>query len=122
MIQTIIDYFDTIVTALKDIRSGKYSSLIEAYDEGMKNRKRDNMNTTTTQLKISSPARFFYLEAMCAFLAKLPNTEGSMKRYKKLGNKFLISALEIAPRLSKRDILMAETFIYLKKKEEKLCR
>ena len=28
----------------------------------------------------------------------------------------------IAPRLSQRDILMATTYIFLKRKEEKLCR
>ena len=38
------------------------------------------------------------------------------------GEEFMCYASAIAPRISRRDLIMASTFIYLMRKEEQLCR
>ena len=37
------------------------------------------------------------------------------------GEQFMLDAMIIAPRMAKRDLIMASTFIYLVGKEEKIC-
>lgn len=66
--------------------------------------------------------RFFYLQGLAAFLSRLPVYREDLDRIRVIGIQFMEAAFIIAPRLSIRDILMAETYRYLKRKEELLCR
>lgn len=66
--------------------------------------------------------RFFYMQGLAAFLAKLPVYREDLDGMRNIGIRFMEVAYIIAPRLSRRDILMAETYRYLKRKEEILCR
>jgi len=65
--------------------------------------------------------RYFYLQGMAALLAKIPS-EFHYECITKTGEHFMAQAITIAPRIAKRDLIMAATYIYLMRKEEKLCR
>lgn len=69
-----------------------------------------------------SYSRFFYLQGLAAFLAKLPMNRADLDDMRIIGIHFMEVAFIVAPRLSLRDVLMAETYRYLKRKEEALCR
>ena len=69
-----------------------------------------------------SYSRFFYLQGLAAFLAKLPVYREDLDELRVIGIRFMETACIVAPRLSQRDILMAETYSYLKRKEEMLCQ
>ena len=69
----------------------------------------------------SSYGWFFYLQGVAAFLTRLP-IDRAYDDKRKVGIKFMSEASVIAPKLSQRDILMAQVYIYLKRKEESLCQ
>ena len=69
-----------------------------------------------------SYTKYFYLQGLAAYLAKLPVKREDLDKYRSVGIEFMELAYIIAPKLSQRDILMAETFRYLKGKEDMLCR
>ena len=69
-----------------------------------------------------SYSRFFYLQGLAAYLAKLPSYREDLDDIRIIGIRFMEVAYVVAPRLSQRDILMAETYSYLKRKEEMLCQ
>ncbi len=69
----------------------------------------------------SSYGWFFYLQGVAAFLTRLP-IDRKYDDKRKIGIKFMSEASVIAPKLSQRDILMAQVYIYLKRKEESLCQ
>ena len=69
-----------------------------------------------------SYSRFFYLQGLAAYLAKLPSNREDLDDIRVVGIRFMEAAYVVAPRLSQRDILMAETYSYLKRKEEMLCQ
>ncbi|MCR5020828.1 hypothetical protein [Ruminococcus sp.] len=66
--------------------------------------------------------KFFQLQGLAAFLTRLPMDRTDLDELRIIGIRFMEAAFIIAPRLSERDILMAETYIYLMRKEEKLCQ
>ncbi len=70
----------------------------------------------------SSYAWFFYLQGIAAYLTRLPVGYESYDKHRVIGIRFMSSASIIAPKLSQRDILMAQVYIYLKRKEERLCQ
>ena len=69
-----------------------------------------------------SYSAFFYIEGLAAYLARLPVHREDLDEVRKLGIRFMEKAFIAAPRLSRRDVLMAETYRYLKRKEELICR
>lgn len=73
-------------------------------------------------LKINSLPRYFYLQGLAAFFSRIPGFDEDALFIRETGNQFLATAYEISPRMVRRDILMASTFIYLKKKEAELCQ
>ena len=93
--------------------------MVTEYEDVLRARYRKN---PLGNLNVCIPARYFYLQGLAALMAKLP------AEYRKYGwairpaEQFMVQALSIAPRMAKRDLMMASTYIYLKRKEEKLCR
>ncbi|MBR6404087.1 MAG: hypothetical protein IKS48_11940 [Eubacterium sp.] len=69
-----------------------------------------------------SIGKYLYFQGLAAFLSRIPTEYEKYDKYRMIGIKYMSSAYEIAPRLSRRDTLMAGTFIYLKTKEKKLCQ
>lgn len=70
----------------------------------------------------SSYAYFFYLQGIAAYLSRLPVGVDYYDKRRIFGIGFMTAASLIAPKLSRRDILMAQVYIYLKRKEVKLCQ
>lgn len=81
----------------------------------------DGYLSSSVPMTISYPL-FFRIEGLAAFLAKLPSERTDLDKLRTVGIQFMSIASIVAPRLSQRDVLMAATYIYLKRKEEKLCR
>ena len=74
-------------------------------------------------LNINKYDRFFYLQGIAAFLAKLPaEYRNHFAHVVRPAEHFMTVAMTIAPRISQRDLIMASTFIYLVRKEDELCR
>ena len=70
----------------------------------------------------NSIPRYFYLQGLAAFLVMLPTKYQTDLDVSGFGERFMADAILIAPKMARRDILMAGTFIYLVEKEEKICR
>lgn len=68
------------------------------------------------------PARYFYLQGLAAFLSQLPAEYSKYGWIVRTGDRFMEKAFSIAPRIARRDLLMASVYIYLKQKEELLCQ
>ena len=64
------------------------------------------------------------IDKLCIELIKFPcnGSDEKYDRYRTVGIKFMSNAFDIAPRLSRRDVLLAGVFVYLKGKEKLLCR
>lgn len=75
-----------------------------------------------TDINYFSIGLYLYLQGLAAFLSRIPTEYEKYDKYRMIGIKYMSSAYEISPRLSRRDTLMAGTFIYLKTKEIKLCQ
>lgn len=65
---------------------------------------------------------YFMAQGLAAYLAKIPADRADLDDFRHLGIEFMSYASKLSPRMSQRDILMAATYIYLKRKEAKLCR
>ena len=108
--EKIISAIDTLK---KDTELG---SMTRAYCDALRFRFKGNINNNT------SIGAFFYLQGLAAFLTRIPTEYVEYDELRTAGIRYMSLAADIAPRLSKRDILMAGTYIYLKGKEELLCR
>ena len=116
LVQTYcVEMVDIIAELKKDKAIG---SMISRYESALHGRTDGSL---TTALTVNNHSRYFYLQGMAAFLAKLPNEE-KYRSARIMGERFITRAISIAPRISRRDIVMATTFMYLVRKEQKLCR
>ena len=108
-----------IVECTKYLSMCGLHSIVSRYDEALRYRTESdlllNMNT-------NDYSRYFYLQGMAALFAKLPPEFRKYGGVVRTGENFMMYASTIAPRISRRDIVMASTFIYLMRKEEKICR
>ena len=101
-------------------KEASLSNATKQYDDVLKERFHEG--TSIVSFSVPSKPRYFYLQGLAAYLAKLPVDRERFDDFRTVGIRFMSAAYVIAPRLAQRDILMAETFIYLKRKEEKLCQ
>lgn len=112
-------YGNAILSGIKELK--KVPQLREAvihYDKALRGRCDDPEKNKT----ICSLGQFFYLEGMAAFLAMLPPEYRKYGWAIRPGTEFFLKAMAIAPEMAQRDILMAGTYLYLKRKESSLCR
>ena len=100
-------------------RTTELRNMIVQYECALQARYREN---PLNNMNACIPARYFYLQGMAAFLAKLPVEYRKYGWAIRAGERFMVRAMSIAPRISRRDLIMASTYVYLKRKEEKLCR
>ena len=114
------EYGPSVIKYIADLKNFKeLRRVTEEYDTALKARYKKN---PLESLNVPIPARYFYLQGLAAFLAKLPK---QFKKYGwavRTGEAFMVKAMSIAPRISRRDILMASTYLYLVMKEEALCQ
>lgn len=73
-------------------------------------------------MNIAIPARNFYLQGMAALIALLPCLDSNCTKERAAAVRFLMAQTKLAPQMTKRDIMMAATYLYLIGKEKKLCR
>ncbi len=79
-------------------------------------------NQPHISFSVPSLPRYFYLQGLAAYFSRILGFDEDAAFIRETGNRFLAGAYEISPGMVRRDILMASTYIYLKKKEEELCR
>ena len=121
MIALVKEEYQNIQNGIEKLRSDKEMWTInKQYRDTLRSRYYEE--TGSISLNINSIPRYFYLQGLAAFLARLPIDRKDLDELRETGIRFMSEALTIAPRLSRRDIIMATTFIYLKRKEAKLCR
>ena len=114
------EYGPSVIKNFNDVMKIKeLRRITERYDAALKARYRQD---PLANLKAAIPARFFYLQGLAAYLAKLPKDFQKYGWAVRTGEAFMVKALSIAPRISRRDILMASTYLYLAMKEEQLCQ
>lgn len=85
------------------------------YDNALQSRFGGN---PMADLNSAKYARYFYLQGMAALLAKIP-PEFKYGWANRTGEHFMAQAITIAPRMVRRDLIMASTYIYFKRKEKK---
>lgn len=73
-------------------------------------------------LNVNNYQRYFYLQGLAAFLVMLPPEYRKYGWPIRTGEQFMIDAIKVAPRMARRDLVMAATYIYLVRKEERICR
>lgn len=96
-----------------------YRNIFDEYYASLHYRGADQLYVN---LNINSLPRYFYLQGLTAFFSRILGDDDNSVFIRETGNRFLSKAYEISPRMVRRDILMASTFIYLKKKEAELCQ
>ena len=94
-------------------------SITEKYETAIKARYNQD---PLANLNVAIPARFFYLQGLAAYLAKLPKDFQKYGWAIRTGEGFMVRAFSIAPRIARRDVIMASTYLYLTMKEEQLCQ
>lgn len=116
MLDVIEQYGDQLVESIEYLKSHhELRRMTMQYMRGIGDR-------TEPGLSKSSYAWFFYLQGIAAYLTRLPVGHAGYDKKRVIGIKFMSIASVIAPKLSQRDILMAQVYIYLKRKEESLCQ
>ena len=95
------------------------NSFIADYGAAIKKRYHD---TPTMNLTSIIPARFFYVLGIASLIVQLPPEICIPEEKRQSAEQFLCVALDIAPKMTKRDYMMAALYLYLVRKEEKLCR
>jgi hypothetical protein len=95
----------------------KHYEFILDYDKALKYR--FNQNPRTAPLKVF-PGRFFYLLGMASVIVRLDSVGLISEEKRRNVERFLSEAINIAPKMTRRDILLADTYIYLIRKEGRL--
>lgn len=116
MVDAVEQYGDQLLKCIEDLDSHhELKRMTKQYMRGIGER-------TEPGISKSSYAWFFYLQGIAAYLTRLPVGHAEYDKKRVIGIKFMSVASVIAPKLSQRDILMAQVYIYLKRKEESLCQ
>ena len=110
-----------LTKGLKDIRTvPELKEMSERYEQALCYRFDGDPEK---DLRWNKHDRFFYLQGLAAFLSKLPlEYRKQFAHVIRPAEHFMTVAMTIAPRIAQRDLIMASTFIYLVRKEDKLCR
>ncbi len=100
-------------------RMPEAGQIIPDYDEALMSRYDKD---PTSNLNTCIPARYFYLQGIAALLSQLPVSNPEYRDAIRTGEKFMVNAISISPRIARRDLIMATTYIFLKRKEIELCQ
>lgn len=114
-------YYEPIMSAFEFLGKDKeIKDMANLYKKAINSRCRGPFSKNVP-ISVSYPL-YFAVQGLAAFLSKLPVERVDLDEVRTIGIEYMSYASMFAPRLSQRDILMAATYIYLKRKEEKLCR
>ena len=103
------------ITLLK--KDPDFEEIVTLYEKALA--LRTDGSDLLSSLQANRHNRYFYLQGMSALLALIPEKYSYYDYIRNAGVAFMKNALEIAPQMAKRDYLMAATFVYLKRKEQK---
>lgn len=96
-----------------------FGLIVTEYHDALKSRKTEGcMDVPLTTISL---ARYFYLQGIAALLCLMPAHTLSQETHR-AAEQFMSRAVSIAPRMTRRDMMMAATYLFLKKKENELCR
>ncbi|SEL27652.1 hypothetical protein SAMN02910353_02271 [Ruminococcus sp. YRD2003] len=120
MIAMVKEECENIIKAFGELeKDSELGDIVKRFKAALRERYKDD---PLSVLNINKYPRYFYLQGLAAFLTVIP---GEYKRYAKAartGERFMANAFRVAPKISQRDLVMAATFVYLVRKEEKLCQ
>ena len=98
---------------------GFFGQMMTNYNKVLRERfKRDPF----ANMSVNDYQRYFYLQGLAAFLVMLPPEYRKYGWPVRVGEQFMVEAARVAPRIARRDLVMAAVYIYLIRKEEKICR
>ena len=116
----VMRYCENIMLSFRELKDKTdLSRRITQYERALQSRFNGDPESS---IKVCIPARYFYLQGLAAFLARIPAEYRGYGWAIRAGEGFMIEAIEISPRIARRDLMMADTYLYLTGKEEKLCR
>jgi hypothetical protein len=120
MIQVVQLHFKNIMKYVKDLKAVTgIAPIITRYEKALYSRTSGDIYAN---INSNDYGRYFYLQGMAALMSKLPPEYKEYDGAIRTGETFMEEAMKIAPRIARRDLVMASTFIYLMRKEDKLCR
>ena len=114
MVSLVQEYGKELLTSIDRIQElYDVRFLIKDYENAMSYRLSGD---PLQDLRVNRHDRYFYLEGMAAFLAKIP-IKYRCTLENRLGREFMARAIAISPTMARRDLILAATYIYLKQKE-----
>ena len=120
MLEVVQQYCDIIMKYVHALSADSYyGTIIVRYEKALSARTTGDIYAN---MQTNQHSRYFYLQGMAAILCSIGTHNGQNDEIIKIGESFMIEAMKIAPGIAKRDLIMARTFIYLVRKEEKLCQ
>ena len=108
----------TLVDGLRGLRFGEANWIVEPYARALYARQVEGCMQVSPA--VASYPRFFYLLGISALLFCLKRLPVVSELLVKSAELFLARAAQVAPRIMQRDMVMASTYVYLKKKEKSL--
>lgn len=115
MSYAVEEYGDKLIDCIKNLnKHNEWKRISKEYLYAVEQR-------TVPTASTSSYGWFFYLQGIAAFLTRLPISRLYDSK-RRVGIKFMSVASVVDPSLSTRDILMAQVYLYLKRKEDSLCQ
>ena len=107
-----------LTEGLQSLRFGDEGWLVRPYARALSARQAEGcMQVSPT---VPSYPRFFYLMGIAALLFRLNGSSQMPLSLAQAAELFLARAGQVAPRMLQRDLVMASTYVYLKKKERSL--
>lgn len=107
-----------LTEGLQILRFGDDGWLVRPYARALSARQAEGcMQVSPT---VPSYPRFFYLMGIAALLFRLNGSSQMPLSLAQAAELFLARAGQVAPRMLQRDLVMASTYVYLKKKERSL--
>ena len=120
MIDMVQNECENIVRTVAELEhDSDLGDMVRRYRTALRERYKDD---PTSGLNINKYPRYFYLQGMAALLTVIPAEYTRYAKAIKTGERFMANAFRAAPKISQRDLVMAATFVYLVRKEEKLCQ
>lgn len=121
MINAVKRYQDILVGAVKTMSYAPGTArYVGNYFNALAKRKSESCMSTTKNV-VSRP-RFFYLEGVAAFLCAAHSYFGITEPVFSAAQGYMVYSVQVAPRMAQRDMLCAETYLYLKTKEIEICQ
>lgn len=103
---------------ISSARNSKADSFFKEFNSVLMERaanKSDISNMTSVQFTFPT---YFYFEGIAALIAQLDEFN-EFPEMKKEAVKFMVGSFQVAPFMSERDVLMAMSYIYLRRKEKR---